>query len=103
MSTIREHYELLGCRPLGFGRIATVEGLQELAIHAYQLQFDLSRYMSHEEQPLPICRNLRLGDGRAGHFQDLDFVAGHDVVALQGTESRLRSCPFVHDVDNRRM
>src|SRR5438132_475784 len=59
--------------------------------------------MGHEEQPLAIGRNLRFGDGRARHFQDLDFVAGRNIVALQGTESRLRRCSFIYDVDNRRM
>jgi len=44
--------------------------------------------MSHEEQPLPIGRDLRLGDGRAGHPHDLDFGAGHHIVPFQGAEGR---------------
>src|SRR6266700_6316203 len=103
MPTIREYHELLVGRPLDLGRVSTVEGLQEVTIHAHQLQFDLSGHMCHEEQPLAIGRNLRLGDGRAGHFQDLDFVTGHDIVTLQGTGGWLRKSPFVYDVDDRRM
>ena len=50
--------------------------------------------MSHEEQPLPIGRDLRLGDGRAGHPHDLDFGAGHHIVPFQGAEGREKYIKF---------
>src|SRR5437588_12608301 len=50
--------------------------------------------MSHEEQPLPIGRDLRLGDGRAGHPHDLDFGASHTIVPFQGAEGREKYIKF---------